>query len=295
MYAKKRFLVALLCAALLGAGSCGRGDPSGSNRQQIRTPNPRRWHRKPELHYLEILFNFPPYSRMASWLSATDPEKREAATFFFREHMPDRHFRYRAIEEGLIACLADDYTEIRVNATYAVGRMKSADAVPGVIANLRDGHRGLQRAALAALAAIGDPRAVAPLIELCDSYSFSLAGANPAEALGDIGDKRAVPTLIRLLHHPHGEARVDAAEALGEIADTAAVGPLIALLDERNEKLVIAAVSALGSIGSRRAIGPLEQLLDHGSEKVVRKARLALRRIRGKRSSRRTSAKPGTG
>ena len=51
-----------------------------------------------------------------------------------------------------------------------------------------------------------------------------------AEALGKIGDLRAVDPLLELLKDDHMGPRSNAAEALGELKDTRAVEPLISTL-----------------------------------------------------------------
>jgi HEAT repeat protein len=52
---------------------------------------------------------------------------------------------------------------MRAWAIDALGKIGSKDAVPKLIELLRDSHEGLRRTAAAALAAIGDPRALEPL------------------------------------------------------------------------------------------------------------------------------------
>jgi HEAT repeat protein len=94
--------------------------------------------------------------------------------------------------------------------------------------------------------------AVEPLIEaLSDEnhcrntlYIRSLRAA-AAEALGKIGDARAVEPLIGMLGDEDSDVRYDAAEALGKIGDVRAVEPLIKALEEGNPS---AATEALAKI-----------------------------------------------
>ena len=76
-----------------------------------------------------------------------------------------------------------------------------------------------------------------------------------AEALGRIGDARAVDPLIAALRDEDIYVVRSAAEALGRIGDARAVDPLIAAL--RDEDVVRSAAEALGRIGDARAVDAL--------------------------------------
>jgi HEAT repeat protein len=107
-----------------------------------------------------------------------------------------------------------------------------------------------------------DTRLVEPLIDLLIGGSHMMQGA-AAEALGWIGDPRAVSPLLLFLSEgePSDALRELAAEALGRINDPRAVEPLIAALDDSNEWVRRAAAESLGSLGDRSAIEPLSGLL----------------------------------
>lgn len=74
-----------------------------------------------------------------------------------------------------------------------------------------------------------------------------------AQALGEIGDTRAVEPLIEALNKDNwGNLVIDAAKALGELGDTRAVEPLIAILKKGSQYERIAAAEALSKIGDAR-------------------------------------------
>ena len=83
----------------------------------------------------------------------------------------------------------------------------------------------VRRAAAEALGTIGDGRAVEPLIRALNDSDW-LVRRKAAEALGTIGDGRAVEPLIRALNDADSDVRVSAAGALGTIGEPA-VEPLI--------------------------------------------------------------------
>lgn len=102
---------------------------------------------------------------------------------------------------------------------------------------------------------IGAP-AVAPLIvALKDSYGYMREGA--AQALGQIGDARAVESLSAALKDRDWDVGNAAAAALVKIGDARAVEPLIAALTDSDSEIRRATASALGQIGDARAIKPL--------------------------------------
>jgi HEAT repeat protein len=83
--------------------------------------------------------------------------------------------------------------------------------------------------------------------------------------------KRDVNGLIRAVNDEERGIRLAAIEALGEIGDLRAVEPLIASLQDGSWGVRSSAATALGSIGDGRAVKPLSSLIKD-SKKVVRKA-----------------------
>jgi len=165
-------------------------------------------------------------------------------------------------------------------------------AVPPLIRLLeRREFRDSARAA-EVLGAIGDPRAVLPLIKALTHDD--VLGPAAAEALGAIGDKRAVEPLVHLVHSDEsiGEAakkalvqmgeleaagqstpqllrtlkgqdspdKFEAIKAMGERRERAAVELLIRILLDQGY-CRIAAAEALGRIGDGRAVDALTQVM----------------------------------
>jgi len=99
--------------------------------------------------------------------------------------------------------------------------------------------------AIAELVGIGRP-AVQSLITALEDENLGVR-LSSVRALGRIGDRQAVPALIKALEV--GYVRESAIDALGEIGDPRAVGPLIKLLSERSSSIRESAKKALGKIG----------------------------------------------
>ena len=77
-----------------------------------------------------------------------------------------------------------------------------------------------------------------------------------AEALGKLGDQRAVEPLIACLKEK-AVGRIYAAEALGKFGDQRAVEPLIACLKDEDLRVRRQAAQALGVLGDKQAAAPL--------------------------------------
>jgi HEAT repeat protein len=100
-----------------------------------------------------------------------------------------------------------------------------------------------------------------------------------ADALGDIGDPRAVEPLVAALENrnPSPAVRESAAAALVKIG-APAVEPLIALLSSRSSARLHAA-EVLGNIGDPRAVEPLTGALENGPPPLRRRAEAALEKL----------------
>jgi HEAT repeat protein len=75
----------------------------------------------------------------------------------------------------------------------------------------------VRSSAASALGNIGDDRAIPGLLKLVE-HSESYVRSSAASALGKIGDDRAIPGLLKLVEHSESYVRCSAAHALGKIA-----------------------------------------------------------------------------
>ena len=149
--------------------------------------------------------------------------------------------------ESIIDALADGAKPVRTNAALALGEIGDLRSVRPLIARLADRDEDVRLAARRALIQIGGP-AVEPLIgALRDSHDWEIYVCElGAQALVQIGAP-AVEPLIAALGDQDPLLRWTAAEALGKIGDRRAVAPLVAAL--RDLGLRQAASEALGMLG----------------------------------------------
>lgn len=183
-----------------------------------------------------------------------------------------------------------------------------ADRVAAAIRLLRDLAQDGQVRALAALAlgASGDARALDPLVEALEdrrppagyadlpagTVAEGMAGtfaqrlrslhnvrAHAAVALGRLGDRRAVPPLLKALADPDPVLRTQAAAALGRLKAGEAVPSLIGALQDTDAGVRQTAATALGIMGDPSAVPSLVQALQDAAEGVRARAAAALGRL----------------
>jgi HEAT repeat protein len=80
-------------------------------------------------------------------------------------------------------------------------------------------------------------------------------------ALGDLGDKRAIEPLLLLLHEEDAQICGSAIRVLAKLEVQRAVEPIISLLSSANKSLRLAAIEALGQLMAHQAVSPLANTL----------------------------------
>jgi HEAT repeat protein len=103
-------------------------------------------------------------------------------------------------------------------------------------------------------------------------------------ALGEIGDKRALDMLIGFLEKDQDvDIQSAVAVSLGKMRDAKALTPLLKKLNSKDWQVRSDAAYALGKIGDIKAVAALVKLLDDDVEKVRKSAGGALERITGEK------------
>jgi HEAT repeat protein len=158
-----------------------------------------------------------------------------------------------------------------------VSRLKTTGDIPGLLRALgQTKHGEARRFAAEALGQLGDARAVEPLsAALADQDKYLAHQA--AQALGLIGDPRAVESLIAALDDSDYSLSIKSAWALGQIGGPA-VDPLVAIVEERRPTSKAAAF-ALGCSGDARAVGSLVGAVAAGDAALREAAAKALSKI----------------
>lgn len=169
----------------------------------------------------------------------------------------------------------------KAEAAKALGKIASKDAVEGLIAAIdlsvgtsgdpkdKMGNRANEEIA-EALGKIGDPRAVSKLLDLMAATRDNNVALWSMRALGQIGSKEGVPALEEVaLEHENKFMRKNAVVALGEIADPSAIDTLIQMMfvEFQGVSFYKEASYALFKVGPE-AVEPLLELLAMKNEKV---------------------------
>jgi HEAT repeat protein len=128
--------------------------------------------------------------------------------------------------ERLAAKLGDPFGFAEVDDLVKIG----PPAVEPLIAALKDENMEARRYAAEALGRIGDARAIDPLIAALE-YDDGFNPSSATLALVSFGSS-AVDPLITALEHENGGVRMRATQALGMIGDIRAIPHLIAVLEE---------------------------------------------------------------
>lgn len=123
-----------------------------------------------------------------------------------------------------------------------------------LLGDLRSFDKERRRAAVMKLGMIGGDDALRALImTVRNDYEDLITRGRAALMLGQLKDYRAVDTLIQALEAPGFLTPVHAAEALGKIGDPRAVQPLLSVaMNTGNESLRKAAENALESLGAKQ-------------------------------------------
>ena len=112
--------------------------------------------------------------------------------------------------------------------------------------------RDTRETAANALGNLGDKRAVSPLIYILSSERCPYVRQAVATSLGQLGEKRAVDPLIKALGDDSWWVRQAVATSLGQLGDKRAVDPLIKALSDRYGGVRIAGEEALTKLGYKK-------------------------------------------
>lgn len=173
-------------------------------------------------------------------LNAADPDVCRAAIEALGKIRDERAIK------PLVALLREKRPEIRDSVTGALAVFGSP-AVKPLLELLKDNDPKVRLTAMDVIVAIGAP-AVETLCSLLKNTD-GLKGSLVAEALGRIGDKRALGALVAALKNKSKEIRSSAAKALGMIGDAGAVQGLLEAMGDKEISVRDSTAEALQKLG----------------------------------------------
>ncbi|HUB06385.1 MAG TPA: HEAT repeat domain-containing protein [Myxococcales bacterium] len=175
--------------------------------------------------------------------------------------------------EYWISRLGSKSIQQKIEACNKLRKMNDAAAGDKIAPLLKDDDPRVKQAAAEALGDLGDKAAVG---DLTDAVDFSVGGGSDREtrsaneanraiaiALGQLGDRKASPALLKMLHSRDHYVVLAAVESLGKLHETSAVDPLMAIATDDNQEPFIAkkAIMALGRIADPKAVPAIEKML----------------------------------
>lgn len=170
-----------------------------------------------------------------------------------------------------IECVAkDEISEIRKVAAHVLGRIGSATSLPALVGWL-DGESDVIISAAAALGAIGDRDAFAPLLAVLDHPESSVRQAAVA-ALNSIGHPQMEEAIARSLKDPSPRVRESAARIAGYFGYGSCLRQMVELCDDDDEMVRRSAVEHLANFDQRPAWSKIAETLQSDPSPTVRAA-----------------------
>ena len=175
------------------------------------------------------------YAHYTGYLLSIKPSESSISeiTFYFEDKAISLDSGDERAVEPLIELLKDNNINIRQRSVDALGAIGDKRAVVPLIELLKDEDNHIRQQSVAALGAINDKRAIEPLIKVLKDDGDWGVREQSEYALVKIG-KEAVEPLIGTLNDGNDVVRLLSAEALGKIGDKRALPSLKkALKDEQ--------------------------------------------------------------
>ena len=174
--------------------------------------------------------------------------------------LPASGIDQRRVQKVLLQALSDKRPAIRATAIHLLGLRGQRDITPLLIAALKDPAESVRIQAIKALGQIGDSTAVSALLETLHTADENMANQifQSIVALGPI----SVPALIAEASNDSPWLRWNCIRALGEIGDDRAIPVIVKALTDQDHAVAWIAAKELPNFG-RISVGPLLQLLEY--------------------------------
>jgi HEAT repeat protein len=175
--------------------------------------------------------------------------------------------------DALTQALTDGSWRVVESAEKALRKLRTAPRTAVLVELLQHADLGRGHVAAARLGDLGDPEAIAPLLQVAESRAQP-DGVRVAalQAVAKLGDRRAAEVALRLLPGldalPEGGMslggpallRSEIARIIGQVGDAGAAPALVELLGDGNPYVRLAAIQALGAVGDTSVIPALEHI-----------------------------------
>jgi HEAT repeat protein len=178
-----------------------------------------------------------------------------------------------ATVELLLAQLKSEDLEVRRSAVVALGRIRDTSATPALVESLTDESLAIEAAN--ALGQIGDARAVDGLVNLVGHNDASVRQA-AVSALNSLTLPSISKRIIPLLHDPDPNVRESAVKIAGYFGYPEAADALLELSHDANERVRCAALEHLPFVDDERTVDVLVRAMKEEMPNVRAAAARAL-------------------
>ena len=190
---------------------------------------------------------------------------------------------------ALIPLFQDLDPEVRASAAFAAGNLGAPQSLPVLLEILSDGPRDARRQAASSLRRVGEPEVVPALmdaladanimVEECRSLREALV-----TALGSLGDRQAVPAIIRVLDDHDRHVSDAPVRALAQLGGPQAEDAMISIVNremygDRPDSAIRQVIRGLGRMGSVRAMPILRLVIEDGHQQWAPLAARAPRQL----------------
>ncbi len=186
----------------------------------------------------------------------------------------------------LLPLLQESDPLVRRSAADALGYLDTPAVRQALRRALRDPDPTVRRNAIEAVARLGDREAVGILAAVLTTSDDLWVRYSAAEALGVVGDHRAIAALIEAAQDRQVLLRRVAVRSLGRLHDSRAITPLVHALRDPDAQVRLHAIEGLGRLGHEMLIPELERLLQDSAsvfgQGVGEEARRAIEAIRSR-------------
>lgn len=153
----------------------------------------------------------------------------------------------------------------------ALGKLKDTRATKILMQLLQHESHFIRSSCIKAIGAIGDNKAIAPIINALQFDPESQVRVSAAHALINIHNVQSIEILIYTLQNdPNAKVRNAWAFTLGYIGNEKSIDSLIrSLKHDENPQVRTTAATALGQLGNQRAVLPLLEALENDPDEIM--------------------------
>ncbi len=181
--------------------------------------------------------------------------------------------------EELIQQLRNEDEEVQLEAQIALGDFGGLafDRLLGILQD-KDEFWMLREGSAGALGRIGDRRAIDTLLKTLQDEN-DLVRCNSAWALAEMPDKRCLKDLLKATKDEFWMTRLNAAAGIGKIGGRLALERLLGMVDDEHPKVRVVVTSYLAQFKSKRVLPALKGLLKDEDVEVRKMAEQWIKRL----------------